>query len=97
MATSIHVKQTKGECCYYGVLCMMLLGVSLIYEIILNFVPFICIYIWIILLHFLSSSLPFPPSTTDDFEGSMNETKCWHGLAEFPDKINIKLNVRHMP
>lgn len=45
----------------------------------------------------LFSPLPFPPSTTDDFEDSMNETKCWHGLAEFPDKINIKLNVRHMP
>lgn len=62
----------------------------------LNFVPFY-IYIWMILLHFIFSPLPFPLSTTEDFEDSMNETKCWHGLAEFPDKINIKLNVRHMP
>lgn len=75
---------------------MMLLGLSLICEIILNFVP-LYIYIWMILLHFIFSPLPFPLSTTEDFEDSMNETKCWHGLAEFPDKINIKLNVRHMP
>lgn len=79
----------------------MLLGLSLIYEIILNFVPFVYIYIYmdhsVAFSFLLFSPLPFPPSTTDDFEDSMNETKCWHGLAEFPDKINIKLNVRHMP
>lgn len=56
----------------------------------------LCFYIMIILLHFLFSPLLFLPKT-DDFEDSMNETKCWHVLAGFADKINIKLNVRHMP
>lgn len=88
-------ERSKGDAVPDGVFCTMLSFLSLICEINLNFVLFT--YIWIILLHFLFSSLPFPPSTTDDFEDSMNETKCWHGLAGFPDKINIKLNVRHMP
>lgn len=102
MMTSIHGRGAKVDAVPNGVFCTKLSKLSflrLICEINLNFILFFffLIYIWIILLHFLFSPLPFPPSTADDFEDSMNETKSWHGLAGFPDKINIKLNVKHKP
>lgn len=99
MMTSIYGKGAKVDAVPDGVFCTKLSFLRLICEINLNFIilSFFLIYIWIILLHFLFSPLPFLPSTADDFEDSMNETKSWHDLAGFPDKINIKLNVKHKP